>query len=101
MRRMRRDEFSRRLMRESVLTTADLIQPLFVKEGKGESEPVPSMPGGNRMSTDVLVNKCKGLVDLGIPAVVLFPVTPAKAKSEDAREAWNGYGLVQRTIAER
>jgi porphobilinogen synthase len=100
MRRMRRDEFSRRLMRESVLTTADLIQPLFVKEGKGESEPVPSMPGVNRMSTDVLVNKCKGLADLGIPAVVLFPVTPANAKSEDAREAWNVDGLVQRTIAE-
>jgi porphobilinogen synthase len=97
---MRRDKFSRRLMRESVLTTADLIQPLFVKEGTGDSEPIPSMPGVSRMSTDVLVTKCRQLADLGIPAVVLFPVTPAQAKTDDAREAWNPDGLVQRTISE-
>ncbi len=87
-------------MRESVLTTADLIQPLFVKEGTGDSEPIPSMPGVSRMSTDVLVTKCRQLADLGIPAVVLFPVTPAQAKTDDAREAWNPDGLVQRTISE-
>ncbi len=98
-RRMRKDEFSRRLMRESVLTTADLIQPVFVIEGKSETEVVPSMPGILRMSTDILVKKCKDYHALGIPAVVLFPVTPADAKSESAESAWSKDGLVQRTIA--
>jgi len=97
-RRMRKDEFSRRLMRESSLAVSDLILPVFVKEGKSEAEPVPSMPGVSRMSTDVLVKKCREYYALGIPAVVLFPVTPVEAKSEDAEESWNADGLVQRTI---
>lgn len=97
-RRMRRDDFSRRLMRESTLTAADLILPVFVKEGVAENEPVPSMPGVTRMSTDVLVKKCSDYQALGIPAIVLFPVTPLDAKSDDAEESWNADGLVQRTI---
>ena len=97
---MRKDDFSRRLMRESTLTVSDLILPVFVKEGQSEVESVPSMPGVSRMSTDVLANKCREYYALGIPAVVLFPVTPAEAKSEDAEESWNADGLVQRTIQE-
>ncbi len=97
-RRMRQNEFSRRLMRESVLTCNDLIQPVFVMEGKSSTEPVPSMPGVLRMSTDVLVDKCNLYRQLGLPAVVLFPVTPAEAKSKSADEAWNRNGLIQRTI---
>jgi len=80
------------------LTTDDLIQPVFVKEGSNETEKVPSMPGVFRMSTDVLVEKCKTYYRLGIPAVVLFPVTPQRAKSDRAEEAWNADGLVQRTV---
>ncbi len=98
-RRMRRDDFSRRLMRESTLTVSDLIQPVFVREGRAESEPVPSMPGVNRLSIDLLVEKSRRYHDLGIPAVALFPVTPAQAKSDDAAEAWNPDGLAQRAIA--
>ncbi len=97
-RRMRRDGFSRRLMRENGVTTNDLIQPVFVREGVGETEAVPSMPSVSRVSTDILVGKCREYHRLGIPAVVLFPVTPANAKSDGAEEAWNPNGLVQRTI---
>ncbi|WP_423908450.1 porphobilinogen synthase [Candidatus Spongiihabitans sp.] len=97
-RRMRKDEFSRRLMRESVLTTNDLIQPVFVMEGNEKTEPVPSMPGVSRMSIDLLVEKCKTFYELGIPAIVLFPVTPLEVKSEGAEEAWNDKGLIPRTI---
>ena len=97
---MRKDDFSRRLMRESTLTVSDLILPVFVKEGQSEVEPVPSMPGVSRMSIDVLTDKCREYYALGIPAVVLFPVTPKEAKSEDAEESWNANGLVQRTIEE-
>ncbi len=96
---MRRDEFSRRLMRESTLTVSDLIQPLFVREGYAIREPAPSMPGVNRLSIDLLVEKSRQCRDLGIPAVVLFPVTPIQAKSDDAVEAWNPDGLVQNAIA--
>ena len=95
---MRRNEFSRRLMREHVLTTADLLQPLFICEGRNHTEVVPSMPGILRLSPDRIAEKCRTLYDLGIPAVVLFPVTPLSAKSEGAEEAWNPEGLVQRTI---
>ncbi len=98
-RRMRADPFTRRLMRESVLTADDLIQPLFVKEGNAEKEAVPSLPGVFRLSPDMAVEKCRSLRDLGIPAVVLFPVTPAGVKSENAEEAWNSNGLVQRAIS--
>ena len=97
-RRMRKDCFSRNLMRESSLSAHDLIQPVFVMEGNNATEAVPSMPGVDRVSTDILVEKCRRYHDLGIPAVVLFPVTPAEAKSDGAEEAWNPNGLVQRTI---
>jgi len=98
MRRMRADEFSRRLMRESTLSTDDLIYPVFVLEGEGQVEEVPSMPGVMRYSIDLLVEKAREWHALGIPALALFPVTPASAKSELAEEAYNPEGLVQRTL---
>lgn len=98
MRRMRADEFSRRLMRESTLSTDDLIYPVFVLEGEGQIEEVPSMPGVMRYSIDLLVEKAREWHALGIPALALFPVTPASAKSELAEEAYNPEGLVQRTV---
>lgn len=97
-RRMRRDAFSRRLMRETTLTAADLILPVFVLEGEAQREAVPSMPGVERLGIDQLLHEADGLVALGIPAVALFPVTPLEAKSADAREAYNPEGLVQRTV---
>jgi porphobilinogen synthase len=99
LRRMRRDEFSRRLMREHVLTTDDLIYPLFVIEGQNQREPVNSMPGVERLSIDLLVDGARAAFKLGIPAVALFPVVPADRKSEDAREAYNPDGLAQRAVA--
>jgi porphobilinogen synthase len=96
---MRRDDFSRRLMRENAITTDDLLQPLFVREGENQTEIIPSMPGILRLSSDLIVEKCRTLYALGIPAVVLFPVTPPEAKSDNAEEAWNPNGLAQRTIA--
>ena len=98
MRRMRRDEFSRRLMREHLLTPADLIQPLFVLEGWERREPVPSMPGVERLSIDQLEREARELVTLGVPAIALFPVTPQEAKSEDARAAYAPDGLAQRAV---
>jgi len=98
MRRMRRDDFSRRLMRETVLTPDDLIYPVFVLEGSGQREPVPSMPGIERMSIDLLVEEAQAITALGVPAMALFPVTPMSAKSEDAREAFNPDGLAQRAV---
>ena len=98
MRRMRRDDFSRRLMRETVLTPNDLIYPVFVLEGSGQQEPVASMPGVTRMSIDLLVKEAKEIAALGVPAMALFPVTPPSAKSEDAAEAFNPDGLAQRAV---
>ena len=98
MRRMRRDDFSRRLMRESHLSVDDLIYPMFILEGKGQREAVASMPGVERVSIDLLLKEAAELVDLGIPAIALFPVTPGEAKSEDAREAFNPDGLAQRAV---
>ena len=98
MRRMRKDNFSRRLMRESNLSVDDLIYPMFVLEGEGQREKVTSMPGVERVSIDELLKEAKELVNLGIPAVALFPVTPAEAKSEDASEAYNPKGLAQRAV---
>jgi porphobilinogen synthase len=98
MRRMRRDPFSRRLARETSLSADDLIQPLFVIEGKGRREPVASMPGIERLSIDLLTAEGARLYALGIPAVALFPVPEPAAKSEDGREAWNPEGLVQRVV---
>jgi porphobilinogen synthase len=95
---MRRDEFSRRLMRETELSAADFIYPVFVLEGERQREAVPSMPGVERLSIDLLVEQAKAVSDLGIPAMALFPVTPPSAKSEDAREAYNPDGLAQRTV---
>ena len=99
MRRMRRDDFSRRLMRESQLTTDDLIFPMFILEGSKQKESVPSMPGIERVSIDILLKEAEQLLNLGIPAVALFPVTPTEKKSEDAREAYNPQGLAQRAVA--
>ena len=98
MRRMRRDDFSRRLMRESSLSVDDLIYPMFILEGEGQRETVASMPGIERLSIDELIKEAAELVELGIPAVALFPVTPVEKKSEDAREAFNPDGLAQRAV---
>lgn len=95
---MRRDEFSRRLMRETVLTPADLICPLFVVDGENRREAVATMPGVERLSIDLLILEVESLVALGVPAVALFPVTAQDRKSEDASEAWNPDGLAQRAV---
>jgi len=98
LRRMRRDAFSRRLVRETRVTVDDLIQPLFVIEGDRRREPVSSMPGIERLSLDLLVEEARRLVTLGIPAVALFPVPDPACKTEDGREAWNPEGLAQRAV---
>jgi len=98
MRRMRRDDFSRRLMRESHLSVDDLIYPMFLLEGEGQREAVASMPGIERLSIDELLKEAAELVALGIPAVALFPVTPVEKKTDDAREAYNPDGLAQRAV---
>ena len=98
LRRMRRDTFSRALMRETDLAPSDLILPLFVREGRDVGEPVPSMPGVERVSIDRLLCIAEQAQGLGIPALALFPVTPAEAKSLDAAEAWNPDGLAQRAV---
>ena len=97
-RRMRRDAFSRRLMRESTLAPSDLILPVFVLEGQQQRQVVPSMPGVERLSIDLLLHEAEQALTLGIPALALFPVTPSDAKSDDACEAYNPNGLVQRTV---
>lgn len=98
MRRMRRDDFSRRLMRENTLSVDDLIFPVFVLEGQGRREEVTSMPGVERLSIDELMQDAKEIVRLGIPAIAIFPVTPPEAKSLDAAEAYNPGGLAQRAV---
>ena len=98
MRRMRRDEFSRRLMRETTLSTDDLIFPMFVVEGSGQRQAIESMPGINRFSIDTLLEEAKELVELGIPAIALFPSPNDTVKTDDGREAFNSDGLVQNTI---
>ena len=95
---MRRDEFSRRLMRENSLSAADLIWPVFVTEGENAREPVKSMPGVERLSIDQLVIEARRVHGLGVPALAIFPVTPSPAKSLDAVEAWNPEGLAQRAV---
>jgi porphobilinogen synthase len=97
-RRMRRDAFSRRLMRETSLTADDFIWPVFVREGGSVREPVPSMPGVSRLGLDALLEAAGEARALGIPALAIFPVTPPEAKSLDAREAWNPDGLAQRAV---
>lgn len=98
MRRMRRDEFSRRLMRESHLSCDDLIYPMFILEGQNQREAIASMPGVERVSIDILLKEAEQLLNLGIPAVALFPVTPTEKKTEDAAEAYNPDGLAQRAV---
>jgi porphobilinogen synthase len=98
LRRMRRDDFSRRLMRENTLPVDDLIYPVFVLEGKNQTETVASMPGVERMSADLLVREAEELARLGVPAMALFPVTPADVKTLDGKEAWNPDGLAQRAV---
>jgi porphobilinogen synthase len=98
MRRMRVDDFSRRMMRETVLTPDDFIWPVFVIEGENQVEMVESMPGVERLSIDLLLKKAGECVRLGIPAIALFPVTAPEAKTDDASEAWNPDGLAQRAV---
>ncbi|HIG07052.1 MAG: porphobilinogen synthase [Methylococcales bacterium] len=98
MRRIRSRDFSRRLVRESQITTDDLIYPLFIIEGHNTAEPIPSMPGINRLSIDLLVNEAQEIFKLGIPAVALFPVPNSADKSENAEQAYNPDGLIQRAI---
>lgn len=98
MRRMRSNDFSRRLMRENQLTTNDLIYPMFVIEGHNQRQAVTSMPGVERLSVDNLVIEAKHLERLGIPAIALFPVTPDAAKSLMAEQAYSADGLAQRAV---
>ena len=98
MRRMRHDDFSRRLMRENVLTVNDLILPVFVKEGKGDREPIPTMPGVVRYTLDELLKVCGECVELGIPMVALFPAIDPSLKTHDGSEATNPDGLIPRVV---
>jgi porphobilinogen synthase len=98
MRRMRRNEFSRRLMRENVLTADDLIYPVFVVEGKAHTENVASMPGVERMTLDKLLPVAEQCMKLRIPALALFPVIEQRLKTADGREAFNSKGLVPRVV---
>ena len=100
MRRMREHDFTRRMMRETLVTAADLIYPVFIIEGENRREPVPAMPGVERLSIDLLVEEAGVAGELGIPALALFPVTPEQKKSADGREAWNPDGLVQSAARE-
>ncbi|CEZ20172.1 Delta-aminolevulinic acid dehydratase [Candidatus Methylopumilus planktonicus] len=98
-RRMRKDEFSRRLMREHHLRTDDLIYPMFIMEGHQKEEAIPSMPGIKRQSADLIIDTAKECFKLGIPAIALFPVIDANLKTEDAKEAYNPKGLIPRVVA--
>jgi len=95
---MRADDFSRRLMRDTVLTPDDLIYPVFVIEGKGFREPVPSMPGVERLTLDELAVEARKTEGLGIPAIAIFPVPDESTKSDDGKEAFNSDGLAQRAV---
>jgi len=99
MRRMRKDEFTRRLMRESTLGTDDLIQPVFVVEGRNRSYKVPSMPGVERITLDRLLRTAEACLAAGIPALAIFPVIEPSLKTADGREALNPGGLVPRAVA--
>ncbi len=99
-RRMRRDDWSRRLMQENVLTASDLIYPVFLLDGAHQSESVASMPGVNRLSLDLLFPVAEECVALGIPVLALFPVIDAALKTPDGKEACNPNGLIPRAVAE-
>jgi porphobilinogen synthase len=98
MRRMRRDDFSRRLMREHTLATSNLIYPVFVVDGSRVEQPVASLPGVSRKSLDLLLAEAESCVRLGIPALALFPVVPGEQKTADAAAAWHSDGLVPRVV---
>jgi porphobilinogen synthase len=98
MRRMRADDFSRRLMAEHQLTVNDLIYPMFIIDGDNRRESIASMPGIERLTLDLLLTEARLLADLGIPAIAIFPVTAADKKSLEAEEAWNSDGLAQRAV---
>ena len=98
MRRMRFNDFSRRLMRENLLSVDDLIYPMFVTEGSNKREVISSMPGVERFSLDLLLTQAEEIYNLGIPAIALFPVTPDNKKSDNAAEAYNPDGLAQRSV---
>ena len=99
MRRMRRAEFARRLMRESVLTAGDLIYPVFIIDGKGRAQKVDSMPGIERLTLDRLLPLAEQCLKLEIPALALFPAIAARLKTPDGREAYNPKGLIPRAVA--
>jgi porphobilinogen synthase len=98
LRRMRRDDFSRRLVRECRLAVDDFIYPVFVQDGERRSDPVPSLPGVERKSIDLLLADAERCLQAGIPAIALFPVIPSAQKSDDAAHAWDDDGLVPRTV---
>jgi len=98
MRRMRRDPFSRALMRENTLTAADLIYPVFILDGENQRQQVASMPGVERVSVDLLMQVAEECVSLGIPVLALFPVIDASLKTYDGVEATNPDGLVPRAV---
>ena len=98
MRRMRFNDFSRRLMRENLLSVDDLIYPMFVTEGSNKREAISSMPGVERFSLDLLLTQAEEIYNLGIPAIALFPVTPDNKKTDNATEAYNPEGLAQRSV---
>jgi porphobilinogen synthase len=99
MRRLRRDDFSRRLVREHRLSADDLIYPVFVLDGAKREEPVASLPGIARKSVDGILRDAERCLELGVPAIALFPVIPFEMKSADAAEAWHSEGLVPRVVA--
>ena len=99
LRRLRADDFSRRLVRETKVSVDDFVYPMFVREGKNKSEPIASMPGIFRRSIDQILSECERASMLGIPAIALFPVIDAAQKNEDASAAWDEDGLVPRSVA--
>jgi porphobilinogen synthase len=99
-RRMRRDDWSRRLMQENSVSASDLIYPVFLLEGSGKSEAVASMPGVNRLSLDLLMPVAQECVDLGIPVLALFPVIDPSLKTPDGKEAFNPNGLIPNAVRE-
>ena len=99
-RRLRRDTFTRNLVREHALTPHDLIYPVFILDGRGQRQSVASMPGVERLSLDLLLPVAQECVDLGIPVMALFPVIDASLKTPDGQEAWNPQGLVPRAVRE-
>src|ERR1043166_694524 len=97
-RRMRRHDFSRRLMRENTLGADDLIYPAFVIDGQSKSQPIPSMPGIHRHSIDKLLHQAERCVELGIPVLAIFPAIEARLKTADARESFNPKGVIPRAV---